>query len=313
MKIPNNFYFYWTGNKRFYFPYLFSIKSIQKIENPDKITVYYNDPIPNDEIWYYLGNNMNVDFKEFNIDEFRFDFIPDSFYDKFKKFIDVPENRYRNYNISDIARCLILYKYGGIYYDFDTVTIKSVQPLIQSCNAFIPTCSTRTIIVDDEESFFPNGNLGSCANSNFFHEVIKELNVLMDKNCSSGPSKIGFGPEVMLRAYKKCQDIEILKWQIFHAIGHKGKAIEKVGFFYGDIYQKMCKLSDEAHVLHFHTGKTQSSRSMECYNQPYNIRRKKDVCSFASWILPFIDEEMNSYDWGHGPNYTGPDFYGNPC
>ncbi len=188
MKIPNAFYYYWTLED-FAFAYILSIKSVLSIERPDNIVVYYNYPIPSTGnalcCWNYL-KTLPIEFREFDINDFRFDFLSDEFYSAFFKKVNkstlcegTRPNIYRPYNVSDLARYMILYKHGGIYYDFDTLTIKSIKPLIEDCDAFIPTCISKLCKVDNQESYLANGNLGSIPNGKFFHQILNECSLFL--------------------------------------------------------------------------------------------------------------------------------------
>ncbi len=278
------------------FPYLFSIKSVLKKESPDEVILYYNHPIPQTQKWNYIYS-LPITVKEFNLDDFRFPFLKDSFYENIRTFIE--PHRYRGFNLSDLARYLILYKYGGVYSDLDCVTLKSIKPVIQDANAFIPTCATKTCILDGQLCYFANGNLGSCPEQQFFKEVLLECEKILEHLISINHNgKTAFGPHTLFPAYQRCKEVLVLDYKIFHSIGHTGKSASKTGFFYQDVYDRMCDIPQEAHVLHFHTGKSRSSMKMHLYKQPYNIRRKKDRCTFAASCFEFIDEHMENHDWG---------------
>ncbi len=311
MKIPNIFYYYWTGINHFYFPYILSIKSVLKIEKPDKVIVYYNDPVPSTGDgsarchWNYLAT-LPIEFRKFDINDFKFEFLSDEFYSVFSEKIDcftlcegTRPNSYRHFNISDLARYMVLYKHGGVYYDFDTLTIKSIKHLMTEHDAFISSCASKICDVDDERSFLTNGNLGSVPNHEFIKQVLLECQHIISHDYSTmegSALKTMFGPPVIYKAYKK-KSIEIMDYKIFNAIGNKGSSQQKIGNYYQDIYKRIIELPPEAHVLHMYTGKEGSSNRMRKYKIPQDILRKREENTFAKYYSEFIDQDMLEYNW----------------
>lgn len=94
---------------------------------------------------YKLWNNDNIDFELENRDIF-----------------DQASNLGQK---SDILRCEILKKYGGIYLDLDFFTIKSFDEL-RGCDFFIG-------IVYDREPNLSNSIMGSSANNPLINELLK--------------------------------------------------------------------------------------------------------------------------------------------
>tara|TARA_Y100000591_G_scaffold225479_1_gene196595 strand:- start:177 stop:1679 length:1503 start_codon:yes stop_codon:yes gene_type:complete len=163
-KIPNNVYYIFGFKKQteeFLFCYYLSILSIYKYNNPDNIYFYYH-------------------FEPYGI-----------WWDKVQKFVilkkvDIPTNwdkkKITNYaHASDKLRMNLLYKYGGIYVDIDTICVKSYHKLLDNdcvmgiqkeplglCNAIMmckPKCQFFKNWLNEYENNFISANFGDKNNS----------------------------------------------------------------------------------------------------------------------------------------------------
>ena len=300
--IPQNFFYYWTGPD-FFYPNILSVKSVLKNENSPEIKIYYNHPIATMSprrlaYWEYL-KTLPVQFEEFDIDNFKLDFLPDTFYEVFKNYIMPPINKYRHFHISDIARDFILYKFGGVYQDFDTLTIKSLDPFLEQYDYYLPTTCGRVCTgYDGNDSNLPNGNLACTSEHPFYKTVIQRVcDIVLNnrKEDIAAPfEKLEFGPAIINYAWLKHPETPLLDYRVFHSIGHKGKS--RAPFYYRAMYESIVEMPEEAYNLHLHTGKTQSRIRYEQYVSAKDILRKKDKCSFAHFYSKFIDDHILEWE-----------------
>ena len=79
----------------------------------------------------------------------------------------------RCYADSDIFRLIILYKYGGIYIDFDTILLRDLSPLYGV--EFMAQWGNSTIHNKPWNSGIANGIIGSAAGGNLMTELLNEL------------------------------------------------------------------------------------------------------------------------------------------
>lgn len=291
--INKSFFYYWTGSC-FLFSYILSVKSILKNEDPDNITVYFNEPLPKNCIkelyWNYL-KSLPITMKEFKVRDFGRNLLPDKFYDLFEKYVRSLENPYRHYHLSDIARYLILYENGGVYQDFDTLTLKSLAPFLSKYDCYLPqaVCEICTTLTG-ERSRITNGNLAAAPKHDFYRAVLNFIYELLEKEKENlWKQKVFFGPQLMATMSLQFPDVPVLDYKVFHSIGNKGSSGIR---YYGNYYNEKFDISDDAHVLHFHTGKSQSRYSYCGYQCPADIFRKQDTTNFAFYHAKFIDDDM---------------------
>ena len=123
--IPNNYFFYWTGQDFQYVNYL-CIASLLKTNKVEKCEIYYEEaPIKND-YWDSLKKINKIRLVKLDYDElFREARIKKENFDDF--FLKATTN-----HKTDLFRYLILYCYGGLYLDFDTISIKDFEPLLRT-------------------------------------------------------------------------------------------------------------------------------------------------------------------------------------
>ena len=155
--IPNNIYFVFGFKKQieeFLFCYYLSILSAKLVNNPDNIFFYYHYE-PHGKWWDKIKSLIIL------------------------KKIEIPthigKKKILNYaNAADKARLQVLYHYGGIYMDMDTISVKPYSKLLNNecvmglqespiglCNAIImcePKSKFIKLWIDNSEKYFvPNG------------------------------------------------------------------------------------------------------------------------------------------------------------
>jgi hypothetical protein len=300
--IPKNFFYYWTGPD-FFYPGILSVKAILAIEQPCTVKIYYNHPIATMSprrlaYWEYL-KTLPIQLEEFDINNFRVDFLPDSFYDVFNAYIMSTKNKYRHFHISDIARDFILYKLGGVYQDFDTLTLKSLDPFLQKYDCYLPTTCGRVCTgFDGNDSNLPNGNLACTPKHPFYKTVLERVSDIVLNNRKDDPSapfeKLEFGPAIINYAWLKHPEVPLLDYKVFHSIGHKGKS--RAPFYYRAMYEGIVDMPEEAYNLHLHTGKTQSRIRYQQYTSAKDMFRKRDRCSFAQYYSKHIDDHILQWE-----------------
>lgn len=126
--IPLHFHLTWEG-KRFPFVNRIAIESILQIHPDARITLHYGNP-PDNEHWRALQGR--IEFREINLDELLAD-LPMA--DGIRRTLDGLAANYPA-GRSNILRYLALYKWGGIYLDFDTITLRPLTELLD-CPGFI--------------------------------------------------------------------------------------------------------------------------------------------------------------------------------
>jgi Glycosyltransferase sugar-binding region containing DXD motif len=107
-----------------------AIESLLQTNPKAKITVHFQDP-PNNTDWQALQSK--VEFRAIDLPSLLSGLPPEM-----AKVIPVLESISTTYlaGKSNILRYLILYREGGIYLDFDTITVRDYQPLLKH-SAFI--------------------------------------------------------------------------------------------------------------------------------------------------------------------------------
>lgn len=291
--INKSFFYYWTGSQ-FCFPYTLSIKSILKNEEIDNLVVYFNDPVPQDcrkELYWNYLKTLPITMKEFCVRDFARDLLPDKFYDLFEEYAQSLKNPYRHFHMSDIARYLILYENGGVYQDFDTLTLKSLSPFLDKYDCYLPQVNCRSCTTFcGKELNITNGNLASVPKHDFYRSVLNLVYEILDKEKENiWQQKTLFGPMLVGTVSLEFPDVPFLDYKVFHSIGHKGSSPAP---YYGVYYNSKFDISDEAYVLHFHTGKSQSRYRYARYLSPSDILRKKDKTNFCFYHSIFIDDDM---------------------
>ncbi len=126
--IPNHFHLIWMGQK---FPFVnrLAVESILQTNPEAKVTLHYLDP-PSNEHWKALQGR--IEFKEIDFEELT-EGVEEA--DGLKKSLDALAENYPA-GRSNLYRYLILHRFGGIYADFDTLTLQSLEPLLKE-KAFI--------------------------------------------------------------------------------------------------------------------------------------------------------------------------------
>lgn len=121
--IPHHFHLIWIG-KRFPFVNRLAVESLRQT-NPDaRITIHYEDP-PDNADWQALA--ANTELRPLDLPALLGSLPP-----SMSAVTPILEGISKGYPAgrSNILRYLILYKEGGIYLDFDTLTVKDYRPLL---------------------------------------------------------------------------------------------------------------------------------------------------------------------------------------
>lgn len=120
--IPLHFHLIWEG-KKFPFVNRLAIESLLQIHPEARITLHFGNP-PDNEHWNALKGR--IEFKEIQLDEL-LEGLP--FAEGIRQTLSGLASNYPA-GRSNILRYLALHKWGGIYLDFDTITLKPMQDLL---------------------------------------------------------------------------------------------------------------------------------------------------------------------------------------
>jgi hypothetical protein len=122
-KIPNNFFYYWSGDDFQFVNYL-SLLSLVQTTDAQTCEVYYENAPKQSAAWARMRCEKNVRLRKLD----------------FKKLIDACGLDPRDFshiaqkahavNRSDLFRYLILFSRGGVYLDFDTIISRDLAPLL---------------------------------------------------------------------------------------------------------------------------------------------------------------------------------------
>jgi hypothetical protein len=123
--IPHHFHLIWIG-RNFPFVNRLAVESILQTNPGARVTIHYENP-PSNSDWQALQSKV----------EFRAISLPDllsSLPASMAAVAPVLEGISSGYPAgrSNILRYLILYKEGGIYIDFDTITVRDYRPLLSN-------------------------------------------------------------------------------------------------------------------------------------------------------------------------------------
>ena len=123
-----NIIFFETKSQRESFNYrqLCSIESAAKNNPNAKILVF---SLSAKIIKKILKTYPNINLKFFEVDQFLLGTFVEKWYQQNKDLI--LNGRYAPNNISNLLRLVSLWKYGGYYADLDTITVRSIEPLLE--------------------------------------------------------------------------------------------------------------------------------------------------------------------------------------
>ena len=121
--IPHHFHLIWIG-KRFPFVNRLAVESLRQSNPGARITIHYEDP-PDNADWKALSGNTEL--RPLDLPGLLAS-LPASM----ASVVPVLQGISSGYPAgrSNILRYLVLYKEGGIYLDFDTLTVKDYRPLL---------------------------------------------------------------------------------------------------------------------------------------------------------------------------------------
>lgn len=124
-KIPRHFFFYWSGQDFQYVNYL-CVLSLLKTNRIQRCEIYYEEEPINNRNWDELKRLGKVKLVRLNYDElFKACGIRK---EDFNEFFDKAKTNHK----SNLFRYIILYRYGGIYIDFDMIIIRDLEPLLNT-------------------------------------------------------------------------------------------------------------------------------------------------------------------------------------
>jgi hypothetical protein len=128
-KIERNYFLFWTGQDFQYVNYL-CVLSLVKSNAVKKCEIYYDEEPVHNCNWEKLRALDNVRLIRFNFENMVE--LAQLNKEDFRAFLSkaLPNEK------SDFFRYLVLYCYGGIYFDFDCLVIRDLDPLL-NCDFFL--------------------------------------------------------------------------------------------------------------------------------------------------------------------------------
>ncbi len=128
--IPNQFHLIWIG-RQFPFVYRLAVESLVQTQSHSKIVVHFQDPPQGNQDWDAL--QKKVEFRPIDMTQLLAGLPP-----SIAATASVLEKISSAYPAgkSNVLRYLILYREGGIYLDFDTITLNSFAALLEN-HAFV--------------------------------------------------------------------------------------------------------------------------------------------------------------------------------
>lgn len=123
-----NIFIYWIGDNVSY-KHSVVIKSFLATQNLDKskIKIYSDVDISKNPIFDRYRYFKQVEFHIFDV----YKEIIGTKYESFKYCQEIKEHKFNAAYESDFFRLLMLYKYGGIYIDFDVLLLRDLSPLLE--------------------------------------------------------------------------------------------------------------------------------------------------------------------------------------
>ena len=122
--LPRRFHFYWEASELQLVNYL-AVKSLLDHHPGDEVFLHYQNPPCQCPYWKRLAEIPELRMKPYSLESLLREcalsqFDCDSF-----------ESRAKANHRSDLARYLLLYRYGGIYLDMDVLVLKPLLPLLK--------------------------------------------------------------------------------------------------------------------------------------------------------------------------------------
>ena len=123
-----NFFIYWIGNNITY-KHSVVLKSFLATQNLSKckLFIYSDVDISKNDFFKDYINNVNIEFRIFDVHEES----KGTPLENFKHNDNIKLHRPNPALESDFFRILMLYKYGGVYIDFDVLFLRDLAPLLQ--------------------------------------------------------------------------------------------------------------------------------------------------------------------------------------
>tara|TARA_Y100000385_G_C12996931_1_gene595336 strand:+ start:312 stop:1067 length:756 start_codon:yes stop_codon:yes gene_type:complete len=148
-KIPNILHFILDVEKNVYpflFSYYLSIYSAYLLNKPKKIYIWYNH-LPLGSWWDETLKLKNIELKKYD--------VPTNFYNK--KIVE-PEHK------KDFIKLNILYNYGGVYMDLESVSLKSYRDILLN----------NTVMIQKSDKELYSGFIATKPKSDFLKLWLKE-------------------------------------------------------------------------------------------------------------------------------------------
>jgi mannosyltransferase OCH1-like enzyme len=162
------------------------------------------------EVWYKCQESW---FEKFPSPEYEYKMWNDEDLDKLIKydfpwFYKIYQNYDKNIKRIDIARCFILYKYGGIYADMDYMCMKNFYDLLP------PNKVSISQSPHPHNEYIQNALMASNINNNFWLKVIEEA-----KNRTTLGVLDSTGPRLLTNIYfENTNDVNILPKDLFNPL-----------------------------------------------------------------------------------------------
>lgn len=260
-------YFISVG-KRFYYPFYLAVVSARKILKQDKVVVYAINPPVDDYYWERLSEIVEIR----NRDKIDLPCI-DSYMEWRKGAI-----------VADYLRFYLLYKYGGIYMDLDTLTLKDFSYLLEGYEVVLSKYSgdTRSRWSFTGKIRLQNAILLSKPKSELMKIARDNCVSILKTACKGKMKKLEWassGPGAVSYAYKNCDKkrVNICGREFFFPF-----AAGQVRVFDEGFDQKY----ENLHVLHYYTT---VSRSKVKKVTPDVIEKSNTV--YAKLVKSVLSEE----------------------
>jgi hypothetical protein len=143
--IPKKFHFVWFG-PRFPFPNALSIYSLRATTSSAEIHLHLSDDLRGEPHYDALMSTVPSIVLHESRPENLAARLPAPLRDPLTPVCQALTERGAWGPLSDIARYAVLHEHGGVYLDFDTLTVRDLAPLLE-CGAF---CGKEVLVVDGE-------------------------------------------------------------------------------------------------------------------------------------------------------------------
>ncbi len=141
--IPNRYHFVWFG-REFPFTHALAIRSLARTCAPEAIVLHVSEDLAGlthfdavaADVPVLRQRRLDIDQLLTGCEGFDLSALRSAYLDL--------QERKRWAALSDLLRYLILLREGGVYLDFDTLAVRDLRPILQSCRGF---CGRERILV----------------------------------------------------------------------------------------------------------------------------------------------------------------------